>query len=214
MTIGGLFTETQLLGGPAVVPLSLYREVVPEAQRSDLIDYVNLAPGADRSAVQSALIALAKPYAVLSVQSGSEWTQSEADQVNTMLNILYALLALSVLIAVLGIVNTLAMSVLERTREIGLLRAVGLSRGQLTSMITVESVATALFGALMGTGLGLGLGVGLQHGLRAEGLQSLAVPWGSISLMILAAAFAGVVAAVAPAVKAARMDVLAAIAID
>ena len=103
-----------------------------------------------------------KPYIIVSVQDGSEFTSDQASQINTLLLLIYALLALAVIIAVLGIVNTLALSVFERTREIGLLRAVGLTRGQLSRTITIEAVATALFGAVLGTLMGLGLGVALS----------------------------------------------------
>ena len=85
-----------------------------------------------------------------------------------MINLLYVLLLFSIIIAVLGIINTLALSVFERTREIGLLRAIGLRRRQLSSMITIEAVATAVFGAVLGTALGLGLGVALQRGLSRK----------------------------------------------
>ena len=95
--------------------------------------------------------------------------------------IIYALLALSVIIAVLGIINTLALSVFERTREIGLLRAVGLSRRQLSGTITIEAVATAVFGAVLGTGLGLGLGIALQRGLASRGWRSSPIPWANRS---------------------------------
>ena len=93
-----------------------------------------------------------------------------------MLNLLYVLLLFSVVIAVLGIVNTLALSVLERTREIGLLRAVGLRRRQLSGMITIEAIATAVFGAILGTVLGLGLGIALQRGLRPKDSTPSASP--------------------------------------
>ena len=111
----------------------------------------------------------------------------------------------------LGIVNTLALSVLERTREIGLLRAIGLSRRQLRGMITIEAIATAVFGAVLGTILGLGLGVALQRGLRSEGLNTLGIPWILLLGMLLASILVGVLAAVAPAVRAARVNILQAV---
>jgi putative ABC transport system permease protein len=124
------------------------------------------------------------------------------------------LLLFSVVVAVLGIVNTLALSVFERTREIGLLRAVGLRRRQLTEMITIEAIATAVFGAVLGTALGLGLGIALQHGLVAEGVDTLAISWPILIAMILASGVVGVLAAVLPSLRAVRLDILTAIATD
>ncbi|MEO7744834.1 MAG: FtsX-like permease family protein, partial [Actinomycetota bacterium] len=124
------------------------------------------------------------------------------------------LLALSVVIAALGIVNTLALSVFERTREIGLLRAVGMTRQQLRSTITVESVVTALFGAVLGTALGLTLGVLLQRVLSGQGLGTLAVPWAQVVLTFVLAGVVGVLASLLPAWRASRLDVLRAITSD
>jgi putative ABC transport system permease protein len=162
--------------------------------------------------LRNTLVDTVKPYIVVSVQDGSEFTSDQANQINTLLLLIYALLALAVIIAVLGIINTLALSVFERTREIGLLRAVGLTRGQLSRTITIEAVATALFGAVLGTLMGLGLGIALQRGLRNQGLETLAIPWGTIIAVLVVAAVAGVVAAVLPAIRAVRLDVLRAIA--
>jgi putative ABC transport system permease protein len=119
-----------------------------------------------------------------------------------------------VVIAALGIVNTLALSVFERTREIGLLRAVGMTRGQLRRTIVSESVLTALFGAVLGTGLGLTLGVLLQRVLEEQGLRSLSVPWGQTALTFVLAGFVGVVAALMPAWRATRLDVIRAVSTD
>ena len=102
-------------------------------------------------------------------RTGREFADAQGAAIDTVLNLLYVLLLFSVIIAVLGIINTLALSVLERTREIGLLRAIGLRRGQLGGMITIEAIATAVFGAVLGTMLGLGLGVALQRGLQVKG---------------------------------------------
>lgn len=129
-----------------------------------------------------------------------------------MLVILYALLGLSVVIAVLGIVNTLALSVIERTREIGLLRAVGLGRVQLAGTITVESVLTAVFGTVVGLAVGVGLASAMPRVFADEGLRTLAVPWASLGVMVGIAVVVGVLAAVWPAVRAARLPVLTAIA--
>ena len=184
---------------------------MPPAQQGDYLIYVKAAPGTDLPALRSSLVDTVKPFIIVSVQDASQFTSDQAGQVNQLLLIIYALLALSVIIAVIGIVNTLALSVFERTREIGLLRAVGLSRGQLSGAITIEAIATAVFGALLGALLGLGLGIGLQRGLRSQGLETLAVPWGTIVGVLVLAAVAGVVAAVLPAVRAVRLDVLKAI---
>ena len=131
--------------------------------------------------------------------------------VESILAIVYALLGLSVLVAVLGIVNTLALSVVERTREIGLLRAVGLGRAQLATTIVIESVLVAVFGTAVGLVVGTGLAAALPSVLADEGFTTLAVPWAQLGAMLALAAVVGVVAAVWPAVRAARLPVLDAV---
>jgi len=126
----------------------------------------------------------------------------------------YALLGLAVVIAVLGIVNTLVLSVLERTREIGLLRAVGTSRRQVRRMVRVEAVLIAVYGAVLGIGLGLLFGVAVQRSLADEGIDRLAVPWTLLGAVLLVSAGVGVLAAILPARRAARLDVLGAIAAE
>jgi putative ABC transport system permease protein len=211
--VGGVFKDSQLLQ-PVVLPRSLYQRAVPAVQQQDYQVYLRLRPGADPAAVRSELSTLIKPYLVVTVQDGAEYANSAASSVDTLLNLLYILLALSVVIAVLGIVNTLALSVFERTREVGLLRAVGLRRAQLARMITIEAIATAVFGAVLGTVLGLGLGTALQHGLRGSGLDTLAISWGTVVVLLVSSAVAGVLAAVLPAIRAVRLDVLQAIATE
>ena len=148
----------------------------------------------------------------MSVQDGAEFADAQGAAIETLLNLLYVLLLFSVIVAVLGIVNTLALSVFERTREIGLLRAIGLRRRQLSGMITIEAIATAVFGAVLGTGLGLGLGIALQQGLVSQGLTTLAIPWGLILAMLVAAGVVGVLAAALPALRAVRLNILESIA--
>ena len=109
------------------------------------------------------------------------------------------LLALAIVIAVLGIINTLALSVLERTRELGLLRAIGLRRAQTMRMITVEAVVISVFGALLGVVVGTGLGAAVVEALKDEGITDLILPWGQMGVFLGLAAIVGVVAAVLPA---------------
>jgi putative ABC transport system permease protein len=134
--------------------------------------------------------------------------------VNQVLVILYALLGLSVVIAVLGIVNTLALSVIERTREIGLLRAVGLGRLQLSGTVTIESVLTAVFGTVVGLVVGVALASALPRVYADDGLSSLVIPWGNLVGMLVLAVVVGVLAALWPAGRAARMKVLDAVSYE
>ena len=129
-----------------------------------------------------------------------------------LIYLVYALLGLAIVIAVLGVVNTLALSVVERTREIGLLRAIGLGRRQLRRMIRLESVVIAVFGAILGLVLGLVWGVCVQQVLALQGLTAFAVPWATVVAVVVGSAVVGIVAALLPALRASRMNVLAAIA--
>jgi putative ABC transport system permease protein len=146
---------------------------------------------------------------VLQDQTG--FKENQKKQVNQLLYFIYGLLALSIIIAVLGIVNTLALSVIERTHEIGLLRAVGMSRRQLRRMVRLESVVISVFGAVLGLLIGIGFGVALQPTLADQGIGVLSVPGGSLASFVVVAAIIGVLAAVWPARRAARLDVLRAI---
>jgi putative ABC transport system permease protein len=118
LTVGGVYRDSPVLGGEVLAPRSLYLRAIPPAQQADWFVYVKAVPGQDLAALRTALTGVVKPFLVVSVQDGAEFTDSQASQVNTMLMVIYVLLTLSVVIAVLGIVNTLALSVFERTREI------------------------------------------------------------------------------------------------
>ncbi|MEV5509533.1 ABC transporter permease [Streptomyces orinoci] len=153
-------------------------------------------------------------YPQIKVRDQSDYKKLIKDQVGQLLNLIYGLLALAVIVAILGVVNTLALSVVERTREIGLMRAIGLSRRQLRRMIRLESVVIALFGALLGLGLGLGWGATAQKLLALQGLDVLEIPWPTLGAVFLGSALVGLAAALAPAFRAGRMNVLKAIATD
>jgi len=214
VTVAGIFTASQAFSTHLIISRELYQDAVPTGQQSDDAVYVKAVPGTDLTALRAELVTVAKPYLVVSVQDRQEFTDATGASVDTRLNLLYVLLLFSVIVAILGIVNTLALSVVERTREIGLLRAVGLRRRQLSEMITIEAIATAVFGAVLGTVLGLGLGVALQHGLISQGVDTLAVSWPMVTTMIVASGLVGVLAAVLPSVRAVRLDILTAIAAD
>ncbi len=134
--------------------------------------------------------------------------------VNQLLGLVYALLGLAVIIALIGIVNTLMLSVFERTREIGLLRAVGMRRRQVRTMVRSEAVILAIFGAVIGIVIGTALGLALVSSLRQQGITDTAVPVSSLVIFLLLSALLGLVAATWPARRAARLDVLAAIATE
>ncbi|MEU4089452.1 ABC transporter permease [Streptomyces aureus] len=153
-------------------------------------------------------------YPQYQVRDQTDYKQAMKDQIGQLLNLIYGLLALAIIVAVLGVVNTLALSVVERTREIGLMRAIGLSRRQLRRMIRMESVVIALFGALLGLGLGMGWGATAQQLLALEGLNVLEIPWPTIIAVFVGSAFVGLFAALIPAFRAGRMNVLNAIATD
>ncbi|MEU4011969.1 FtsX-like permease family protein [Streptomyces pseudogriseolus] len=148
------------------------------------------------------------------VRDQTDYKEALKDQIGQLLNMIYGLLALAIIVAILGVVNTLALSVVERTREIGLMRAIGLSRRQLRRMIRMESVVIALFGALLGLGLGIGWGATAQQLLALEGLRVLDIPWPTITGVFIGSAFVGLFAALVPAFRAGRMNVLNAIATD
>ena len=209
-TIGAII-DSRALEAPIILPEGLYAQVVPAAQSAANTVFVNAAPGTTPQALRADLVAVAAPYVVLSVLDNAQFAAHLADQVNQLLVILYALLGLSIIIAILGIVNTLALSVIERTREIGLMRAVGLGRLQLAGILTIESVLTATFGTIIGLALGVAVAAAMPTVFSDVGLSTLAIPWAQLAWMLVLAVGVGVLAALWPAMRAARLPVLDAI---
>ena len=174
--------------------------------RTDSVDLVQ-APPVARNAIRSALAGY--PGAQLLDQAG--YIASQTKVLDSLLTLVTAMLILAIVIALLGVVNTLALSISERTREIGLLRAIGMQRGQLRQMVAAESMIISVIGALLGIALGLGLGAALAAALTRSQQATVAIPAGQLVIYILATAAAGVLASIGPARRAARLDTLTAI---
>ncbi|MGR6970892.1 ABC transporter permease [Streptomyces cynarae] len=206
--------DTALDQGARYMSIATMEKYVPKDRiPPNQIMFAKAKDGQEKQAY-AALKQSMKPYPQYQVRDQTDYKKELKDQVGQLLNMVYGLLALAIIVAVLGVVNTLALSVVERTREIGLLRAIGLSRRQLRRMIRLESVVIALFGALLGLGLGMGWGATAQKLLALEGLNVLQIPWGTITSVFVASAFVGLFAALIPAFRAGRMNVLNAIATE
>ncbi|WP_371859808.1 ABC transporter permease [Nocardia uniformis] len=211
VTVAGIYDDMQLLQS-LVAPMALYDETVPTSFRSSFMVAVKAAPGADLGAMRTDLEQATEKFGTVQVMDHEDFKGVQGRQIDTMLAILYGLLALAVVIAILGIVNTLALSVVERRREIGMLRAVGMQRPQVRRSIYLESMLIAIFGAIVGVILGVGLGIGFLRTLQDLGLETIAIPWDQIVLMLIASGVVGILAALWPGVRAARTPPLAAIA--
>ena len=209
-TVAGTYAATAG-SAPARYLLSTKTWDANGGKLSDGQVYVRLTDGADAAAVGSALDKIVADLPTVSVKDVAGYAEEQAKPINQMLMIIYALLGLAVVIAILGIINTLALSVIERTREIGLLRAVGLSRRQLRSMLRLESVVIALLGATLGVVLGVVFGMAIQRALADEGFSTLQIPWVQLVAFVLMAGIVGVLAAVWPGRRAAKLKILDAI---
>ncbi|WP_329166335.1 ABC transporter permease [Streptomyces sp. NBC_01267] len=206
--------DTSVDKGAMYMNITTAKRYLPAAKVPlNVIMFAKAKDGQEKAAY-AALKKTLTDYPQYKVQDQTDFKQTLKDQIGQLLDIVYGLLALAIIVAVLGVVNTLALSVVERTREIGLMRAIGLSRRQLRRMIRLESVVIALFGALLGLGLGMGWGTSAQKILALEGMGVLEIPWTTILTVFVASAFVGLFAALIPAFRAGRMNVLNAIATD
>jgi putative ABC transport system permease protein len=208
LRIGGVFQANALIGG-YLVSAALFRAHFYTPTPGAVLLTTNGSAAAE-TAVRNAVAG----YPNVQVQTRSQFEQSQVSSVNQLLGLVYALLALAVIIALIGIVNTLMLSVLERTREIGLLRAVGMRRRQVRSMIRSEAVILAIFGAIIGIVVGSLMGVALVSALRQQGITDTVVPVSNLVIFLVLAAVLGLMAASWPARRAAKLDVLAAIATE
>jgi putative ABC transport system permease protein len=174
--------------------------------------YITKADGVSFDQARAVIETAIKPYPSVNVKDREEFVSSNLAQIDVVLNVIYALLFLSVLIALLGIANTLALSIVERTRELGLLRAVGMTRRQMRGTVRWEAVLIALFGTIGGLGVGVFFGWAIFQALKDQGFHIFAVPITQLVVIGIIGSLAGVIAALMPARRAARLDVLKAIA--
>jgi putative ABC transport system permease protein len=177
-------------------------------QTQDLFDFVEVEEGADEAKVQALLTAGSERlFPVTEVLNQGELKEEREKQIDGLVKLVYALLAFAILISIFGIANTLALSIHERTRELGMLRAIGMSRRQVRTMVRYEAVITALIGALLGMVLGIVFATLIAQPLKDEGF-TLSYPIGSLALLLAFAAVVGVIAAIWPAGRASRLNVL------
>ena len=210
LTVRGIYKDDALLGGFAMTSGS-FDKIVDQKRVSSIL--VKTDKGASVPAVQKRVTKALAAFPEARARSQEELKKENADQVNQILALFYALLAMSVIISAFGIVNTLTLSIFERTRELGLLRAVGMTRRDVRRMIRYESVITALFGALLGLVLGLFFAFVVIQALESEGI-TFSLPIGQIVSLMVFAIVVGIVAAIFPARRASRLDVLRAISYE
>jgi putative ABC transport system permease protein len=209
--VAAIYSENGLIGD-WVTSLETYDANV--AQELDTFVLVAVADGVDAAAVQSDLETALEPFPNVEVQDQAAFRDKYATFLNQVLNLVTGLLFFAVIIALFGVANTLYLSIYERTRELGLLRAVGLTRRQTRSMVRWEAVIISAMGALFGVVVGIGFGWALQQALAPQGFSELGIPTGQLVLYVVLAAVLGVVFAMSPARRAAKLDVLQAIAYE
>jgi putative ABC transport system permease protein len=210
LRVAGVFKENPVIFFQTVTTLQTLKDQGYPASDNALI--IDAAPNA--VGLQQRLDAVVKDLPIVTVKDQAAFADEQRAPIDQLVLIIFALLGLALVIAVLGIVNTLALSVIERTREVGLLRAIGLSRGQLRLMITLESVVIAVLGALLGVVLGICFGVVMMYAVRDQGLEVISVPWSQLVWFLAASVIVGVLAAFFPARRAGHLDILRAIATE
>jgi len=211
----GAIAESRGLQGPSLfVSSEAFTNLIPHADEATYMMFLSAAAGTADADLHADVTETIEPFAVLSALTNEEFAGEQADLVNDVLIVVYGLLALAIVIAVLGIANTLALSLIDRTKEIGLLRAVGMGPTQLMGIVSMESVLTALFGAILGLTVGVGLAALLPTVFSDLGFTSLVVPWPELAMLVAVAVFGGLLAALWPAIRATRLPVLAAISVE
>jgi putative ABC transport system permease protein len=197
------------VNGDYMLSLADYERFYADQADSQIL--VQAAPGTDPAASRAAIDRVLVDFPNVTVRDQAEYKAETARQIDQVVNLFFALLALAVVIALFGIVNTLGLSIFERIRELGLLRAVGATRRQVRAMIRWEAVIIAVLGAVLGLAVGVFFGWTVVRALRSVGITEFALPGGQLVIFVVFAALAGILAAVLPGRRAARIDVLRAI---
>ena len=212
LRVEGTVKDNADLLGNAVVTDSLLRSRF--GAREPSMTFIKLDQGANAERVKDQVSKLVKAkYATVEALNQQELKDNQEQQIQQLVGFFYVLLALAIVISLLGIVTTLALSIHERTRELGMLRAVGMSRRQVRRLVRYEAVITALIGAVLGTILGVIFATLVSRPLADEGFE-LSYPVGTLLVLLILAALAGVLAAIWPARRAAKLDVLRALAYE
>lgn len=206
LIVGGTFKSNQLLDSYVV------SMAVAAANTNQLEDFAILVKVTHPStSAQNALTAAVAGYPQVNVKTSAQFINEQKNQIAGFVRVVYVLLGLSIVIALIGVINTLLLSVLERTHEIGLLRAVGMRRRQVRAMIRGEAVVVSVLGAILGLALGVGFGAAIVEALTSSGFTQLAIPVSTIVTVLVLATLFGVFASIFPARRASRLDVLRAI---
>ena len=210
LTVKAIYGQDSLVGAPFIVD----RDLTSPHLNVDSVGFVGVTLSDDFTVdeARAAVEGQASSFAQLAVQDNTEFQETQEDQISQLRIIINGLLALCVIVAFFGIVNTMALSILERIREIGLLRAVGMTRRQLRSAVRWEAVIVAVFGSLLGIGMGLLLGWAAVVAIPDTFISKVGIPWVSLAIYLIVGAILGVIAAFFPAARAARLNVLDAIA--
>ncbi|WP_327729373.1 ABC transporter permease [Streptomyces sp. NBC_00487] len=210
LTVAGVYESNELIRGILLDNATL-TERLPAADPADMMVMVKTSAGAS-DATKDRLEKTLGENPAIKVQSGQDLSDDIAKMFTLMLNMLYGLLAMAVIVAVLGVINTLAMSVFERSQEIGMLRAIGLDRRGIKRMVRLESLVISLFGGVLGIGLGVFFGWAAGELIASRmPTYELVIPWARMAVFLLLAATVGILAALWPARRAAKLNMLAAI---
>ena len=208
LKIVGIYTDNRLLGD-YTTSLTEYEENV--AEQLDFLVFVRAADGVSLDRARAVLDEVAGEFPNIEIDDQAQFKEEQNRLIDQVFGIVLVLLVLSVIISAFGIANTLALSIYERVRELGLLRAVGMQRRQLGWMIVLEAVIVSLLGAVLGIAIGIAFGWAMQLALADLGVSAFAVPWGLLIVFAVVAAILGLIASIAPAIRASRIKVLEAI---